>query len=215
MVHNLSLRAPRLYPVLKAFSAFGCSDSAFLLRLEFHWPDCSGRAGLSVWTLPGLHNQQYVSISVRETVRQPEKITFFALTKRRQPEHFCPGCHCGLCDANRWCLSISDRLPLFQCWSEFASLLGFHAEQQTHHSDLWFDEKHLLKTGLDPAAQGLIAGTAERLAAGWFDFAFLRSHSFVMLDPFSRKTLVNLIAGAVLFAVLMLVDWIVRSLFGR
>jgi hypothetical protein len=36
-----------------------------------------------------------------------------------------------------------------------------------------------------------------------------------MLDPFSRKTLVNLIVGAVLFAVLMLVDWIVRSLFGR
>ena len=25
--------------------------------------------------------------------------TFFALTKRRQPEHFCPGCHCGLCDS--------------------------------------------------------------------------------------------------------------------
>jgi hypothetical protein len=36
-----------------------------------------------------------------------------------------------------------------------------------------------------------------------------------MLDPFSRKTFFNLIAGAVLFAVLMLVDWIVRSLFGR
>jgi hypothetical protein len=31
-----------------------------------------------------------------------------------------------------------------------------------------------------------------------------------MLDPFSRKTLVNLIAGAVLFAVLMLVDFLIR-----
>jgi len=33
-----------------------------------------------------------------------------------------------------------------------------------------------------------------------------------MLDPFSRKTLVNLTAGAVLFAVLMLVDFLIRTL---
>jgi hypothetical protein len=36
-----------------------------------------------------------------------------------------------------------------------------------------------------------------------------------MLDPFSRKTFFNLIVGAVLFAVLLLVDWCVKSLFGR
>jgi hypothetical protein len=31
-------------------------------------------------------------------VQLPPKHDFSALTKRRQPGHFCSGCHCGLCD---------------------------------------------------------------------------------------------------------------------
>jgi hypothetical protein len=49
-------------------------------------------------------------------VQLPPKHDFSALTKRRQPGHFCSGCHCGLCDAESRCISVREMRPNNQ-WS--------------------------------------------------------------------------------------------------